>query len=403
MMSSDGISVTVRGGLKSVSALTAMSFASLPRRLGTASVVVLGIAGVVAVLIAVLAMGTGIDRSIAGSGREDRALVLRAGAGLELLSLLNRPQVTAIVEAAGVKRDQQSRPIASAEALALVELRLADDTPVNVPLRGVSRTEALRPEITISAGRMFRPGVPEIIVGQAAQTQFRNLRVGARLTTREATWEVVGAFSSSGNLRDSELLTDADMVMSAYQRKTYQSVLVQLQSPAAFANFAAALSADPSLQVDVMRESGYYASLAQPLSNSFRRLAYLVGGIMAAGALFATLSCVHAAVSSRAREIATLRALGFGAPAVVCAVILETLLLALLGGGIGIGLCWLGFSGKTLSTSGGGLVQMTYTMAVSAWPIVIGLLWAAAIGVLAGLLPAVHAARQPIPTGLRAI
>jgi len=403
MMSLAWFAKTLRDALKSVGALTAMSFASLPRRLGTASVVVLGIGGVVAVLIAVLAMGTGIDKSIAGSGRDDRALVLRAGAGLELLSLLNRPQVTSIVDAPGIKRDQQSRPIASAEALALVELRLADGTPVNVPLRGVSRTEVLRPEITISAGRMFRPGVPEIIVGEAAQSQFRNLRVGARLKTREATWEVVGAFASSGNLRDSELLTDAGMVMSAYQRKTYQSVLVQLQSASAFAKFGAALAADPSLQVDVMRESAYYASLARPLSNSFRRLAYLVGGIMAAGALFATLSCVHAAVSSRAREIATLRALGFGAPSVVCAVILETLLLALMGGGIGVALCWLGFSGKTLSTSGGGVVQLTYTMAVTSWPILIGLLWASAIGVLAGLLPAVHAARQPIPTGLRAI
>jgi len=403
MMFLAAIPMTARDAIKSVSALTAMSFASLPRRLGTAAVVILGIGGVVAVLIAVLAMGSGIDKSIAGSGRDDRALVLRAGAGLELLSLLNRPQVSSIVAAPGVKRDAQSRPIASAEALALIELRLMDDTPVNVPLRGVSRTEVLRPEIAIAAGRMFRPGVPEVVVGAAAQSQFRNLQIGASIVTREATWKVVGSFASSGNLRDSELLTDADMVMSAYQRKTYQSVLVQLESAAAFSNFSAALAADPSLQVDVTRESGYYASLARPLSNSFRRLAYLVGGIMAAGALFATLSCVHAAVSSRAREIATLRALGFGAPSVVCAVILETLLLALTGGGIGVGLCWLAFSGKTLSTSGGGVVQMTYTMAVTSWPIVIGLLWASGIGVFAGLLPALHAARQPIPSGLRAI
>jgi len=403
MMQLAWIPTALRDSIKAIAALTGMSLASLPRRMGTAAVVVLGIGGVVAVLIAVLAMGTGIDRSIAGSGRDDRALVLRAGAGLELLSLLNRPQISAIVAAPGVRRDAQQRPIASPEALALLELELPDGTPVNVPLRGVNRTEALRPEIVLSAGRMFRSGVPEVIVGEAAQSQFRGLQIGSRISAREATWEVVGTFANSGNLRDSELLTDADMVMSAYQRKTYQSVLVQLQSGAEFPKFSAALAADPSLQVDVQRESSYYAALARPLSNSFRRLAYVVGGIMAAGALFATLSCVHAAVSSRAREIATLRALGFGATAVVCAVILETLLLALAGGVIGVALCWLGFSGKTLSTSGGGVVQLTYTMAVTSWLTILGLLWAAAIGVFAGLLPAVHAARQPIPTGLRAI
>ena len=390
-------------GLKAAAALSLMSFASLPRRASTASVVVLGIAGVVAVLIAVLAMSTGITQSIAGSGRDDRAIVLRTGAGTELVSILTLAEATAIMDAAGVKRDVQGKPIASAEPLTLVELRLADGTPANVPLRGVSRTETLRPEITLASGRMFQPGVREVIIGQTAQSQFRNLRVGSRIESREASWEVVGTFVSSGTMHDSEVLADAATVMSSYKRRALQSVLVQLQSPAAFATFKAAVAEDPTLRVDVVQESSYYASVAKPITDPLRRLAYVVGGIMAAGAMFATLSCVYVAVSSRAREIATLRALGFGATAVVFAVVLETLLLALTGGGIGVAVSWLGFGGKTLNTSGGGLVQLTYTMAVTAGPIMVGLGWAGAIGLLAGLFPAVHAARQSIPTGLRAV
>ena len=404
MMSSEPAIVGSRAhGLKAAVALTLMSFASLPRRVGTTAVVVLGIAGVVAVLIVVLAMSTGIANSIAGTGRDDRALVLRTGAGLELVSILTVPETTNIVTAAGVRRDAQEKPVASAEVLTMVELRMDDGTPANVALRGVNQTEVLRPEIQIVTGRMFQPGVREVIVGQSAQTQFRNLKIGSRIASREASWEIVGTFVSSGSMHDSELLADASTVMSAYQRRAFQSVLVQLQSAAAFTAFKDAVTADPTLRVDVVRESSYYAGIAKPLVDSFTRLAYVVGGIMAAGAVFATLSCVYAAISSRAREIATLRALGFGSTAVVSSVVVETLVLALLGGGLGVAVSWLGFGGKTLTTSGGGLMQLTYTMAVTAWPILVGMGWAGAIGLLASLFPALHAARQSIPTGLRAV
>jgi putative ABC transport system permease protein len=389
--------------LKSALALTAMSLSSLPKRLGTASVVVLAIAGVVAVLVAVLGMSTGIARSIAGTGRNDRAMVLRAGAGRELPSLITRTEATTIIAAAGVQRSADGKPIASAEALTLVELRLADGTPTNVPLRGVSRTEVLRPEIKIIEGRMFRPGVRELIVGSAARSQFPNLHVGGSITSREAQWEIVGTFASDGTLHDSELLCDAESLLAAYQRQVFQSVLVQLTSASALPQFKAALSADPTLQVDVFSESAYYAKLAKPLSDAFSIVAYIVGGIMAAGAVFAALSSVYAAVSQRAREIATLRAIGFGVVAVVTAVMLETLLLAVIGGSFGAILCRFGLGGRSLSTTGGGIVQLTYEMAVT-WSVIgIGLGWACSIGLLAGLFPALREARRPITAGLRAI
>jgi putative ABC transport system permease protein len=392
---------------RQIGAVTAMNFRSLPQRVSTSLVVVIGIAGVVAVLVSVLAMSTGLIRTMENTGREDRAIVMRNGSVAETSSALDRNSARLIVDGAGIKRDAKGEPILTAENFRILMLhKKADDAEISVILRGVGpKVLEVRPELKIVEGRMFRPAVAEVIVGRSAHSQFKGLNVGDVVKSRGANWTVVGVFETGGDAHESSLMTDAETLNSIDQRGAFQSVTALLESPAAFQTFKDSLSANPSLAVDVVRERDYYRQQSKTMTTIISVIAYVVGGIMAVGAVFAALNTMYSAVSARLQEIATLRALGFGSTAMVMSVLAEALILALIGGVIGALLAWAFFNGNTVSTLGGagGLGQVVFELSVSPELMILGVLWACVIGVLGGLFPALRAARLPVAMALRAV
>ena len=391
--------------LRQIRAVTWMNLTSIPQRFGTSSVIVVGIAGVVAVLISVLAMATGFKRTIVATGRDDRAIVLRGGSESELASTLSREATLTIMDAPGIRKDSAGKPIASAEAVVVVDMpKKSNDSGANVTIRGVgAQGMALRPEIHIVAGRVFQQGLRELIVGSGAQAQFKGLDVGSHIALRGSDWTIVGAFESNGDSHESELLADGETVLSAYRRNLYQSVIVRLESKDSFAAFKNSLTTNPQLSVDVMREHDYYAKQSQRMSNVLSFIAYVVGGIMAVGALFGALNTMYSAVSVRSREIATLRAIGFGASAVVVSVLIEAMLLSVIGALIGAGLACVFFNGNVVSTLGSNFTQVVFRLAVGPSLVVLGIVWACVIGLVGGLFPAIRAARLPVATALRAV
>lgn len=389
---------------RQIGAVTAMNFRSLPQRASTSLVIVIGIAGVVAVLVSVLAMSTGLIRTMENAGREDRAIVLRNGSFAETSSALDRNSARAVEDAAGIKRNDQGDPILSAESMRILSLRKKeDDAEINVILRGVGpMLTEVRPELKIVEGRMFNPAVTEVIVGKQANAQFKGLDIGDVVHARAANWTVVGIFETNGDAHESSIMTDAETLNSADQRG-FQSVTVMLESAATFQTFKDSLNANPTLAVDVIRERDYYRQQSKTMSTIISVIAYVVGGIMAVGAIFAALNTMYSAVSARLQEIATLRALGFGSTAMVMSVLAEALVLALIGGAMGAVIAWLFFNGNTVSTSGGGMGQLVFALSVHPQLMILGIVWACVIGLLGGLFPAIRAARLPVATALRAV
>lgn len=389
---------------KQTAAITSMNLRAIPQRLGTSWVIVIGIAVTVAVLVSVLAMAQGFKKTLASTGRPDRAIVLRGGSNAELSSTLSRENTLTIMDATGVKKDADGKPLASAEMVAVVALpQRKTGTAANVTLRGVGpKAFELRPEIHLVAGRMFQPAVRELIVGKSAVAQFKGTEIGSRIAFRDSEWTVVGEFESNGDAHESELMGDIETVLSAFRRNLFQSVTVMLESPEAFTAFKDKLTTDPTLTVDVKREAEYYAEQSKQVSKLLNFLAYFVGGFMAIGAIFGALNTMYSAVSARSLEIATLRAIGFGAGAVVVSVFVEALLLSLLGGVIGAGVAWLVFNGNTVNTLGSNFTQVVFHLTVTPGLLLGAIFWACIIGVLGGLFPAIRAARLPVATALRA-
>jgi putative ABC transport system permease protein len=392
--------------LKQIAAVTMMNLRSLPQRWTTSWVIVIGIAVTVAVLVSVQAMALGFQKTLGHTGRQDRAIVMRGGSQAELNSTINRADTITVMDAPGIKKDADGKPIASAEIIDIIALpQKSNDSPANVSVRGVgAKAFVLRPELHIVAGRMFQPAVREIIVGKSAQTQFKGLDLGSHIAFRDSDWTVVGIFETGGDSHESEMMGDVDTVMSAFRRGTYMSsVTVMLDSAAAFDGFKDALTKDPSLSVDARREPDYYAAQSKQLSTLLNFIAYFVGAIMAIGATFGALNTMYTAVAARALEIATLRAIGFGGAGVVVSVFVESLLLALLGGGIGAVLAWVFFNGNVVNTlNQGTFTQVVFHLSVSPELLIGGIVWACTIGVIGGLFPAIRAARQPVATALRA-
>ncbi len=389
---------------KQIGAIGAMNLRSIPQRLGTSSVIVIGIAGVVAVLLSVMAMAVGIMGTISSTGREDRAVITRAGSNSELASSITRDAVLTISNAPGIKRGTDGKPLISPETITLMDATTDDGSWANVVVRGVGpATMEMRPEMKIVEGRTFRPAVHELIVGRKVPRQFPGLAVGKRIEFANSSWEVVGMFESGGDSHESEILGDSETVVSAARRGTFQPVHVMLDSPQRFEEFKTSLTTNPTLEVDVKRESEYFKEQSAPIGRTLSIIAYVVGGIMAVGALFGALNTMYSAVSQRTREIATLRALGFGPGAVVISVFAEAVLLALIGAIIGSILAWLFFDGNVVSTSAsGGISQLMFALTVTPALVVLGIVWACAIGLLGGLFPAIRAARLPVATALRA-
>ncbi|MFT4197473.1 MAG: ABC transporter permease [Pseudoxanthomonas sp.] len=381
---------------------TRIGIASLPRRWGAASVIVVGIAGVVGVLVAMLAMGRGFQATLDGTGDDSSAIVLRGGSQAETNSVIMRDQVPLVASLPGIARGGDGRPLLSAELSQVVNLlSRADGSDANVQFRGVGdEAWAVHDRMKIVEGRRFRPGLRELVVGKGAQGQFRGLQVGRELTLGNQRWTVVGVFAS-GDAHDSELWTDAETLGATYNRHAFQSITARTEGKAGFAQFKAAMAADPRLKLDVDTTRAYYGKQGGGLNKLLSILGTVIGAIMAVGAVFGALNTMYAAVAARAREIATLRALGFRGAPVVTAVMLETMLLALLGGLLGGALAWLLFNNYSVSTLGSNFSQVVFQFKVSPALLWSGLKWALGIGLVGGLFPALRAARLPITVALR--
>jgi putative ABC transport system permease protein len=391
--------------LRQLLALTWMNLLTLPQRRGSSSVIVIGIAGVVAVLVSMLAMSVGFRHTLADTGRMDRAIVLRGGSDAELNSNLTRADIDTISNAPGIARDGSGAALLSNELVTVANVpKLDTGTDANVTLRGAgARLLQVRPELRLVEGRMFRPAVRELIAGIGAARQFRGLVVGGVLRLRNADWTITGVFTSNGDIHESELLADVETVGSAIERSGYSSAIVLLDSSAAFPAFKDSLTSDPRLKVDVQREPDYYAAQSRELSNAINIVGNTVAIIMAIGAMFGALNSMYSAVAARTLEIATLRAIGFGAMPVLLSVMIESLLLSLLGGISGALLAWLIFNGHQVATLGDAFAQVVFRLAVTPALLVTGVVWACAIGLLGGFLPALRAARLPVAAALRAI
>ena len=390
---------------KQILAVTALNLKTMPTRLWSSLVVIFGVAAVVGVIVSVLAMVTGLVGSVEHAGRADRAIILRGGSDTELSSTLTRDAIIKILDAPGIRRDAAGQVIGSAETVMVLNRPMRNGgTEANVTLRGIGlQGLALRPEIHIVQGRAFQPGLHELIVGRAAQRQFAGLELGSHISLRDTDWTVVGVFDSNGDAHESEIMADAETVLTAYRRTLFQSVTVQLDSAQAFDALKDALTTDPQLTVEVHRETEYLAKLSANLTKIMNLIAYVVGGIMAVGAVFGALNTMYSAVSARTVEVGTLRAIGFGGLPIVVSVLTEALTLSLLGGLIGAVLAWVFFNGHGVNALGGNFTQLVFQLTVTPTLMIEGILWSLAIGMVGGFFPALRAARMPILAALRTL
>jgi putative ABC transport system permease protein len=392
--------------MKQIIAVTVLNLRNIPSRLGTSLVIVVGIAGVVGVLIAMMSMSKGFERTLQGTGSDGRALMLSAGANAELSSYLTPDKVALARSLPGVAASADGRPAVSAELMVITELKRgqgAQRGSVNVALRGVEASGlAMRPEVTLVEGRWFHPGLRELVAGTRAQQQFEGISVGATLQFRGSEWTVTGLFSSNGDAHESELWTDADTARGAFGRPGASSILLQLPSAHALDTLKAAVAADPRVQADVSSERFYFTSQSQSFTRNLGIVTDIIAVIMAFGALFGALNTMYSAVAARQTEIATLRAIGFGGGPVVVSVLVEAVLLALAGGLGGALIAYLLFNGMTVSTLGQSFTQVAFSFAVTPDLVARGLTWAMVLGLVGGLFPAIRAARRPVAEALRA-
>jgi putative ABC transport system permease protein len=380
-----------------------IGIATLPQRLGSSAVVVVGIAGVVGVLVALLAMGAGFEQILKQTGADDTVIVLHSGAESEATSTLDNDTVGIISQAPQVLRGADGQPVVSGEQLIVASLPTrSTGLEASIALRGVGESAwILSRNLRFIEGRKFRPGLRELIVGKSTRDEFVGLRVGSTVSFDGQSWPIVGVFDS-GDAHNSEIWGDAQVIGSSYRRNgMVNSVMLRLTDASAIDALKAGIESDPRLKVSVQTTREYYSRQSESIAQIVGIVGTTIGAIMALGAIFGALNTTYAAVADRAREIATLRAIGFRTGPVILSVLLETMLLAVLGGAVGAGLTWLIFDGFTASTVGANSSQVVFAFDVSRELLVSGLKWALAIGLIGGLLPALRAARMPIIAGLR--
>ncbi|HEY1121080.1 MAG TPA: ABC transporter permease [Haloferula sp.] len=390
--------------LSQIFAIVSFSLRSIPQRLGSAITAAVGIAGVVLVLTGVLAIAEGIKKTLTATGAPDVAVVLRSGSDSEMNSGLTREETRLIADSPGIARNERG-PIASSELFVIIDLnKRSTDTPANVPLRGVGAASFdVRGNIEMVEGRRFESGKNEVIVGAGAARAFGGTEVGKTLKVGQNTWQVVGIFTAGGGIAESEIWTDAAVLQPAYNRgDTFQSVYAKLNSSGSFNQFKDALTTNPQLKTLVKPLSEFYADQSTQVTEFITTIGVFISVLMACGALFGALNTMYGAVSSRTREISTLRALGFGTLPVIISVLAESVVLALVGGVIGAAAAWFAFDGFQASTlNWATFSQITFAFAVTPQLLVQAIVWSAVLGFFGGLFPAIRAARLPIATALR--
>lgn len=377
---------------------------SVRARWTSSIVAVLGIAGTVGVFVAMLSLARGFQATLVASGSEDNALIVRAGATTEMTSGVGLDAVKIIQDAPGIARGADG-PLVTPEAVLMAPIPLiSTGTDANVEIRGVSpNVLQIRKQIKIVQGQMFHAGLNEVVVGKNANTTYRGLTLGNTVHLGSVNWKVVGIFDAGGSSFDSEVWGDAHLLSGAYNRpdNSFQSVTVHLNSPDALGQFKDAVTTDPRLNVDVMREISYYAKQSTNMTTLITRLGGFVAMIMAIGAIFGALNTMYSAVADRGREIATMRALGFGGPSVVFSFLLEALLISFIGGVLGC-LAVLRLNGLTTSTINfQTFSNLAFAFKITPDLMIGGIVFALIMGIIGGLFPAIRAARLPVATALR--
>jgi putative ABC transport system permease protein len=390
--------------LSQIISISLVNLRTIPQRKGAAITAAVGIAGVVGVLVGVLAISEGFRKTMAASGSPEVAIVLRGGANNEMSSGLSRDEVRAIMDAPGIARNAQGA-LSSAQLFVLIDLaKRTTGTPANVPLRGVDdQAFDVFGNIQMVEGRRFERGKNEVIVGVGAAREFSGIDVGKEIKIGLNQWKVVGVFSAGGGASESEVWSDEAVLRPAYNRsENYQSVYARLNSVDSFNQFKDALTTNPQLDVKVSRLADFYIDQSSMLTGFITGLGYTIAGMMALGALFAALNTMYSAVAARTREIATLRALGFGTLPVIFSVLVESVVIAIIGGAVGATIAYLAFDGFTAATINfQTFSQIAFSFAVTPALLTQAIIWATGLGLFGGLFPAIRAARLPIASGLR--
>ena len=385
-------------------ALIQFNVQSIGERKGSSASAIFGVAGVVAVLVGVLSIGQGYRQVMEASGSADTALILRSGAETEMMSGLSRDETRIIADTEGIARSSDGA-VASAELFAIIDLpKRSTGTDANVPLRGVEPMAfGVRPDVEIIEGRAFEWGKNEVIVGTGAVREFAGLDLGGTIPVGRENWEIVGVFGANGGISESEIWTDAGVLQPAYRRgSSFQAVYAKLESPDAFQGFKDRLTTDPRLNVKVVRQDEYYEAQSESITTLVSVLGAIIAGMMGLGAVLGAINTMYSAVSARTREIATLRALGFANGPVVISVLVEALVLALIGGVFGAAVAYLAFDGfRTATMNFQSFSQVAFAFDVTPALLVMAIAYAALIGLVGGLFPAIRAARLPIASALR--
>lgn len=390
--------------LAQVFALIGFNLRTLPARKGSAAAAIFGIGGVVAVFVGVLAIGEGFRKVMTAAGSPDTAVVLRAGADSEMVSILGRDDLNIISTAPGVAR-ANGQALVSPELFVIVNLpKKSTGTDANVPMRGIDPAGLrVHDELKIVDGRPFAWGRNEVIVGRAAVEEFSGLGLGRELKLGANRWTVVGIFEAKGSVYETEIWTDRGVLAPAYRRATsFQSALVRLSSPGSFQQFKDALTSDPRLNVKVQRETDYYAEQSRTMRSIITVLAVMISLLMGLAAVFGALNTMYTAVAARAREIATLEAIGFRSSPVVISVMAEAVVLALLGGLLGATGAYLAFDGYRAATMNfQSFSQVAFAFDVNTGLVLAAMMYALLMGLIGGLFPAVRAVRTPVSVALR--
>jgi putative ABC transport system permease protein len=393
----------MRSLLLQITALTVMNLKSLPKRFWLSLSTVIAVTLVVVVLLAFLAMRNGFQHTLASAGADDVAMILRAGSQSEVASVITRDQIRLIEEAPGIAKSPNGKPLVSAELYLVVDgVKHASQTKANLPLRGIGQEGmAVRKGIHIIAGRMFSPGTNEIVVGKALLSEFDGLQLGQTVTFGTSQWKVVGVFAAEGSVFESEIWADLPVLQSFFKRdNVFQTVRARLVSPAALGELQRYLDSDPRLKLEAKSEAAYFAEQASGTSDLIQKLGWPLAIAMAFGALAGALNTMYSSVAARTTEIATLRAIGFGGLPAFVSTLVESAVLAALGGVLGVTAAFLVFNGLSASTLGASFTQVVFTFEVTPALAAQGVSLALIVGLIGGIFPSVRAARMPILAGL---
>ena len=392
------------GWLTQTVTLAWLNLRSLPRRPGTAAVAMSGIAALTGVFAGVLSMASGFEKTMEGSGAEDVALVLRSGSTAELNSSFSGEQADVVRYAPGIARDAAGEPEVSSELFWIVNaVGKSSGTEANVALRGIQPSGyGLRKGYRLAEGREFTPGRFELIVGRGARNQFLGLEPGQTIRFGKTEWLVTGVFEAGGSVFESELWCDVSVLQSAYQLGSgFQVVRARVEGPDGRSRLEEALAGDQRLAVDVWSEKQFYSEQAENIILLIRWIGIPISALMAIGAVFAALNAMYASIAARARELATLRALGFGSFPTALATLLESVALAFLGGVLGCAIAWLALNGFQASTLAASFSQVVFNFAVTPDLLAQGVAAALVVGLLGGIFPAVRAATARVTVALR--